>query len=151
MVAKVSQVADRWPAFAASAVDHGIQSSLSLPLTVRAEIVGALNMYSPTPDAFDPHSVDLAQRFAEQAAVAISNADVYWRTYALTQHLEVALENRDRIGQAKGVLIATNRITADAAFDKLRRTSQNLNIKLREVADYVVRTGQLPESAEDCP
>jgi GAF domain-containing protein len=150
VVGKVSQTADRWPAFAASAANHGIQSSLSLPLTVRDEIVGALNMYSSTPEAFDAQSVDLGQRFAQQAAVAISNADVYWRTFALTQNLETALENRDRIGQAKGILIATNKITGDAAFDILRRTSQNLNVKLREVADYVVRTGQLPESAEDC-
>ena len=150
VVAKVAEVADRWPGFAASAAHHGIHSSLSLPLAVRGSVVGALNLYSSAPDAFDPRSVDLGQRFAQQAAVAISNADVYWRTFALTQNLEAALENRDRIGQAKGVLIATHKITGDAAFDTLRRTSQNLNVKLRDIADYVVRTGQLPESAADC-
>jgi len=88
--------------------------------------------------------VELAHLFAQQAAVALANAEVYWRTHQLTQNLEAALETRDRIGQAKGILIASHKITSDDAFDLLRRSSQNLNRKLRDIADHVIHTGQLP-------
>lgn len=83
--------------------------------------------------------------FAQQAAVAVTNAEIYWRTYNLTQNLEAALEARDRIGQAKGILINAHKITGDDAFDLLRRSSQSLNRKLRDVAEDVVRNGQLPD------
>lgn len=139
----------RWPKFAAQAAELGIHSSLSLPLAVRNTPVGALNLYASTPVAFDAASIALAHAFADQAAVALANAEVYWRTYALTQNLEAALENRDRIGQAKGILIATRLITGSEAFDALRRCSQQLNVKLRDIADYVVRTGELPTKATD--
>lgn len=89
------------------------------------------------------------RRSPRKPRVAIANAEVYWRTYELTQNLEIALENRDRIGQAKGILIATAHISGDEAFDVLRRTSQNLNVKLRQIADHVVWTGQLPTGADD--
>jgi GAF domain-containing protein len=137
----------RWPALAARAAEHGIQSSLSMPLVVGGKQVGALNLYSKTTARFADESVALAGMFARQAAVALSNAEVYWRTYKLTQNLEAALENRDRIGQAKGILIATRKIDGEEAFDLLRKTSQNKNIKLRDIADYVVRTGELPDGA----
>src|SRR4051794_17679213 len=141
---KIATESDRWPAFAAQAAKEGIESSLSLPLTVRDKPVGALNLYASEAVAFSPESVEVAQAFAKQAAVAISNAEVYWRTFELTQNLELALENRDRIGQAKGILIAKTQVTADEAFEVLRTTSQNLNMKLRDVADHVVWTGALP-------
>ncbi|MGO9875830.1 MAG: GAF and ANTAR domain-containing protein [Acidimicrobiia bacterium] len=137
----------RWPDFATQAAQHGIHSSLSLPLVVNGQIMGALNLYGTSPAPFSDDNVDLAGTFARQAAVAIANAEVYWRTYALTQNLEAALDNRDRIGQAKGILIATYRITSDDAFDLLRRASQNLNLKLRDVADHVIHTGELPDDA----
>lgn len=134
----------QWPKFAAQAAAHGIQSSLSLPLIVRGGTVGALNLYSRSLAPFTGDHVELARTFAQQAAVALANAEVFWRTHELTQNLEAALENRDRIGQAKGILMASRKISGDDAFDALRNASQNLNVKLRDVADHVVRTGQLP-------
>ncbi len=134
---------DRWPAFAASAQERGVLSSLSVPLVVAGEGRGAFNLYSRKPAAFDADDHELSQLFAEQGAVAISNAAVYWRTYELTQNLQLALENRDVIGQAKGILMARRGLTADAAFDELRRASQRRNVKLREIADSVAFTGDL--------
>ncbi len=104
-----------------------------------------MNLYASHPLTFSDGTVHLARLFAEQAALAVTNADVYWRTYALTENLTIALENRERIGQAKGVLATRLGITMDEAFEQLRRASQNLNIKLRELADYVAETGALPE------
>lgn len=134
----------RWPNFAIQAQDAGIMSSLSLPLVVAGEGCGAFNLYARNPGAFSEDDRKHGMLFAEQGAVAIANSAVYWRTYEMTQDLQAALENRDVIGQAKGILMATRGLTADAAFDELRRVSQRRNIKLRQVADLVAFTGELP-------
>ncbi|MEY2454727.1 MAG: hypothetical protein QOD92_4301 [Acidimicrobiaceae bacterium] len=134
----------RWPAFSAAAQEQGVQSALSLPLVHRGEGKGAFNLYALEPDGFSQEDRDHGSLFAEQAAVAVANAEVYWRTYDLTQNLQVALENRDVIGQAKGILMTRHGLTADEAFDELRRASQRRNVKLREIADAVARTGELP-------
>lgn len=136
---------DRWPAFVGAADDHGIVTSMSVPLLIRDTNMGVLNIYATKPGAFTEAVRELASLYAEQAAVAIANAEVYWRTYALTKNLQVALETRDIIGQAKGILMWQHRISADEAFDRLRHCSQRLNIKLRDVADHVVFAGSLPE------
>ncbi|MDQ1380158.1 MAG: hypothetical protein QOJ71_877, partial [Actinomycetota bacterium] len=148
-VVRVERIADagaRWPKFVAAAAEAGIVSSLSLPLLLRSEVVGALNLYASQHLSLTDTSVHLAQLFAEQAALAVTNAEIYWKTYTLTQNLTLALENRERIGQAKGILATRLGITMDDAFDQLRRASQNLNIKLRDIADHVVETGDLPGS-----
>lgn len=140
----IATESSRWPAYAARAAALDIRSSLALPLTVRGSTLGALNLYSTTDAAFTDQNVELARAYARQAAVALANAEVYWRTYALTQNLEAALESRDKIGQAKGILMAAHHLTEDGAFDLLRHASQHLNLRLRDVADHVVRTGDLP-------
>jgi GAF domain-containing protein len=137
-----------WVEFEQAAAQAGIKSSLAVPLLVGERAIGALNLYSADPDGFGQEQVDLATLFGQQAAVAVANAEIYWRTYALTENLRQALENRDVIGQAKGVLMAQQRITADAAFDRLRRASQTLNRKLADIAAHVVRTGELPTTTD---
>ncbi len=82
-----------------------------------------------------------SEAFASQAAVAVANADAYHQARELSGHLEEALKSRDVIGQAKGIIMERERVTADQAFDMLRKVSQARNVKLREVADLVVLTG----------
>ena len=144
-IAAIADQSEHWPHFTEAAAQHGIVSSLSLPLRLDGETVGAMNLYSSTPLELRDATVDLARLFAEQAAVAVSNADVYWKTYALTQNLTAALDNRELIGEAKGIIATTDKITLDEAFDQLRRSSQRLNMKLRDVAQHVADTGELPD------
>jgi GAF domain-containing protein len=134
----------RWPAFGRAALSHGIRSSLSLPLIVRGETLGALNLYSRNVAGFDDTDEELGGLFAAQAAVSVANAQLYWSTYDLTEQLRAALVARDLIGQAKGILMTRLGVTADDAFDLLRAASQRLDIKLRDVADIVALTGELP-------
>ena len=134
----------RWPAFGQAALSRGIRSSLSLPLIVRGERLGALNLYSRSLAGFDDADEELGSLFAAQAAVAVANAQLYWSTYDLTLQLRAALVTRDLIGQAKGILMTRRGVTSDEAFDLLRVASQRLNIKLKEVADHVALTGELP-------
>lgn len=139
----IPQSADRWPEFTAAAEQIGIRSVLAVPLIVSDRPVGALNLFSRTADHYDGTAEETAVLFSEQAAVACANAEVYWRTYSLTAHLREALESRDVIGQAKGILMARRGCTADVAFEALRKVSQHRNIKLREIAEQVVYLGDL--------
>ena len=107
--------------------------------------LGALNLYSKSSTGYDEAAEETALLFSQQAAVACANAEVYWRTYTLTEHLREALESRDVIGQAKGILMARRSCTGEAAFEMLRQASQHRNIKLRDIADQVVYLGDLED------
>lgn len=139
--------ADRWPEFTEAAHNAGIRSVLSVPLVASDRPLGALNLYSRSEAGYDENDEETAVLFSEQAAVACANAEVYWRTYSLTEHLREALESRDVIGQAKGILMVRRGCTPDVAFEALRKVSQHRNIKLRDIAEQVVYLGDL----EDAP
>ena len=133
----------RWVEFSQRAVDAtGVRSVLSLRLFAERDTMGALNLYSRSPNAFDEEAQAIGVVFAAHAAVALSSS----RREA---NLERALESRDVIGQAKGILIAQRQMTADEAFEALRHAARNLNLKLRDVADRVVYTGELPTGVDE--
>jgi GAF domain-containing protein len=134
-----------WPEFAAEAEKRSVRSVLSVPLVASDRPLGALNLYSKTAESYSEADEETALLFSEQAAVACANAEVYWRTYALTEHLREALESRDVIGQAKGILMARRGCTPDAAFEALRGVSQHRNVKLRQIAEQVVYLGDLDD------
>ncbi len=90
----------RWPEFNAAARGAGVESVLAVPLTVGRSAVGALNLFSKATSGFTQADEETAGLFSEQAAVACANAEVYWRTYSLTENLREALESRVVIGQA---------------------------------------------------
>jgi GAF domain-containing protein len=141
----ISHSTAHWPEFTAAAAEAGIRSVLAVPLVASGRPLGALNLYSKTAESYDEGDEETAVLFSEQAAVACANAEVYWRTYSLTEHLREALESRDVIGQAKGILMARRKCTPDAAFEALRKVSQHRNIKLRQIAEQVVYLGDLEE------
>lgn len=120
-----------WPRFTAAAADRGVCSMLSLRLFVRQETLGALNLYAPEPDAFSADTEILADLIAQHAAIALAGA-------TNEHHLNAALTNRDIIGQAKGILMQRNGVTAQQAFDLLVRTSQDTNLKVTDVARWLV-------------
>jgi len=128
----------RWPAWSARSREQGICSSLSIGLPVEQTVTGALNIYSTKPDAFDDDAVALAQTFAGYAAVALANAHLYDTTATLAQHLQVAMESRAVIEQAKGIIMGERRCTSDEAFRILTKLSQDSNRKLRDVAAALV-------------
>jgi GAF domain-containing protein len=127
-----------WPPFSEAASAHGIGSSLSVPLSARHEGVGALNFYSRSPGAFADDDVHLALQFASQAAIVLANAQAYWDAHQLSQDMVQAMKSRATIEQAKGILMAAQRCSADEAFEVLTRASQRENRKLREIAEEIV-------------
>ncbi|HEU5392932.1 MAG TPA: GAF and ANTAR domain-containing protein [Streptosporangiaceae bacterium] len=129
----------RWPTFAQSAAAAGIKSTLSVPLVVGGDGLGALNIYSREENSFAEAEVALAATFASYASVALANARVYWRTQRLASQLEEALSSRGVIEQAKGIIIARQGCSADEAFQVLVRLSQHRRVKLRDVAAELVQ------------
>jgi hypothetical protein len=123
----------RWPEFAAAAVDHGIQSSLSMPVVAADDGVGALNFYDHRPSHFDAGKRSLAELFAGQCSITA----LYWHHVNQSSGLRKAMESRQTIEQAKGVLMATTGCSAEEAFDLLRQQSQMENRKLREIAQEI--------------
>ena len=132
----------RWPKFSGPAVARtGVRSVLAYRLFSDQDTLGALNLYSREPDAFDAESVGVGSILTAHAALAFARA----RERAQISGLEQAVASNRAIGMAIGILMAIERIGQDEAFDLLRTVSQRTNRKLREIADDVVHTGQLPE------
>lgn len=136
---------DRWPVFRDAATSRGLHASQSHPLFLEERVLGSVNLYSQKPGTFNEDTVMVGNLFAGQVAIALSNTQTALEFRSLTDQLREGMITRDVIGQAKGVLMAQHRITADAAFELLREASQRLNRKLREIAEEVAGTGEIPE------
>lgn len=147
----------RWPQFSAAVTSLGVRSMLSFQLYTgaetssgpvrrgsgasggsnRIEVIGALNIYAGSAAAFTDESVHNGTLLAAHAAVAAAAADT-------TNNLRIALQSRDMIGQAKGILMERFKLTPEQAFDLLITASQNTNRKLRDLAEHLSATGELP-------
>jgi GAF domain-containing protein len=140
----------RWPHFAARAEPSGIRSVLALPVS-KNNSLGALNLYARTPIAFGVVDRGKAVILASLAGLALAAAHSHEQDGMTEENFRAALSTREMIGQAEGILMERERISADHAFDILRRASQHLNIKLREVAQTLVDTGESPDTGPPRP
>ncbi|MFD4668665.1 ANTAR domain-containing protein [Lentzea sp. NPDC058450] len=137
----VREHSDLWPEFVDAATAHGVRAYLSIPVVLTsadqrddAEHVGSLNLYSLTPDAFDPFDEGLMRLFSTAACAIIADARKRQHSQEQVHHLEQALVSRAVIEQAKGVLMAVHGCTEQEAFTMLVERSQHENVKLRDVA-----------------
>ena len=122
--------AEHWPRFAPRAVDAGYRALLSTQLSANGGPRAALNLYSAQPNPFDEHSRTVAGLFGVQAALLLYGADQ-------AAHLQKAVDSRDLIGQAKGILMERFGMDDEGAFQMLVRTSQDTNLKLTAVARWL--------------
>jgi GAF domain-containing protein len=135
----LSEMGERYPEFMEAAKVHGVQSTLSLPLIVGDDGIGALNLYARTANGFSEDDEEVGVELAAAAAIVLANASAYWQAAQLSEQLAEAMKSRAVIEQAKGMLMAQSpQLTPDAAFDLLRRASQRENLKLREIAQRIV-------------
>lgn len=129
---------DRWRAFSAMAIEEGMHGVLSIPFRPMGEPIGTLNIYSMRAEAFTESDVETASMFAEQAAIVIANSVAYATVEQRNGQLREAVESRELIGQAKGVLMEREKCSSEEAFQILKQVSQRTNRKLRLVAQDVL-------------
>ncbi|MGW7336826.1 GAF and ANTAR domain-containing protein [Streptomyces sp. NPDC054808] len=127
----------RWPPYTEYALATGVRCVLALPLAVEGETGAALNLYGVEPDSL-ALGLDAARAFAERAADAVNEALRIERERASAPDVRTALLSRSVIDQAVGMLMARERIDAARAMDRLRRVSQDRNVKLRDLCAQVV-------------
>lgn len=123
----------RWPRYSAAVVKIGVLSALSLKLYTADRTAGALNLFGFRPNAFDGEAETTGSVLAAHAAAAILAS-------RQGEQLNSALSTRDRIGQAKGIIMERYGVGDVQAFDMLRRLSQEANVKLIDVAQRVIDT-----------
>src|SRR5206468_5526714 len=129
--------------------EHGVFSTLSMPLVNGDDSIGALNLYARVAEGFNDDDESLASDLAGAAAAVLANVSAYWTAFDLSQNLSEAMKSRAVIEQAKGMLMAhVAELTADGAFDLLRKASQRENVKLRKIAQRIVEP-QPPSGAEE--
>jgi GAF domain-containing protein len=138
-------VSDRWPAFAAAVADAGgFRSVHALPLRLRGESIGAMNLFHRNPGPLPESDLALGQALADVATIGILQERTIRRSEILTEQLQTALNSRVVVEQAKGVLAQHYGVDMDAAFDRLRRYSRGRNLRLAEVARQLASGGLNP-------
>lgn len=132
--------AERWPRFASYAVEAGYRALLSIQLSTEGGPRAALNLYAQRPDSFDEHSRVLAGLFGVQAALLLYGSNE-------AAQLQRAVDSRDLIGQAKGILMERFTVDDEAAFGMLVRSSQDTNLKVTAVAEWLTHHSREPGGA----
>jgi hypothetical protein len=146
---RLAEIADTatdedWPDFSAVAAAAGVLGVRSAPLPVHELVSGGLNVYTRGAAGFEEPTRALVERFAAYAVVPVSNMYLYESVVERAANLQAALDSRAVIDQAKGILMERFKLTADQAFEALARASMQTNRKVREVAQRLVETGELP-------
>lgn len=138
----------RWPHFAQECREEGMRSLLALPLVSGSECVGALNLYAWAPHAFDGFDAALVRVAASRCADALVAVTALDGARRLAGQLEQAMASRAVIEQAKGVIMAMRGVPEHEAFEVLRKTSQDRNVKVRVLAQQIVTGVSAPAGAE---
>jgi GAF domain-containing protein len=128
----------RWPEYRARALQLGVRSMLSYRLYAKGQTFGALDFYSKRPHAYSSFSKVIGQVFASHAGVALKGA-------INEVGLKRAIATRDMIGQAKGIIIERLGLSGGEAFAMLTTISQRQNRPLRDIAQQIVTTGEIPQ------
>jgi GAF domain-containing protein len=138
----------RWPEFATRAIDDGFRSVIAIPLRLRSERIGALNLFRRAPGAMTDSDLLVAQALADVATIGILHQRVLTRGALVNSQLQTALNSRILIEQAKGVLAERLGLDMNQAFIRLRAMARSHNRHLSDTARAVIEnpSGAFPSS-----
>jgi hypothetical protein len=128
---------ERWPQFAPQAIAGGFRSANALPLRLRSQVVGSLNLFHAGTGGLGEPELRVAQALADAATIGILHQQLIRRGEIVTGQLQLALNSRVVIEQAKGVLAERLQISADDAFEVLRGAARSRNRLLSDLAREV--------------
>ncbi|WP_329261029.1 GAF and ANTAR domain-containing protein [Actinoallomurus sp. NBC_01490] len=134
-IADTRAAAPGWPRYAPCAEKLGIRSILGFKLFTGEETLGALNLYSTQPRAFTARSEETGWLLASHSAVALASA----RSEA---HLQAEIPVRQGVGEAIGMLMERHGLSEDEAFAALAKAAREQNIKVSQVARYVIEAAR---------
>ncbi|MGX7826621.1 ANTAR domain-containing protein [Actinokineospora sp. 24-640] len=128
----------RWPAFSAQLARRGYRSALALPIPTQRSTAAVLTLYSRSPHQFDETAYDIVLLLTLHAGVVFDNAQLFHDSRSLVDQLNTALDTRQTIGQAQGLLMRVYQCDVESSFRLLKGASQNTNSKLRQVASTLI-------------
>jgi len=143
---RTEQAAARWPRFAAAAQAAGFAGVHAIPMRLRDEVIGTLNLFSIAPGGLDPAVARAARALVDVATIGILQERAVHQQELVASQLQVALNSRVVIEQAKGILAERLKMTPDEAFLMLRRYARNHNHPLTQLAGDVIH-GTAPIAA----
>jgi transcriptional regulator with GAF, ATPase, and Fis domain len=142
--------AGRWPRFTVAATEVGFAAVHALPMRLRTDVIGALNLFTTEPGELDGDKLRVGQALADIATVGLLQQRAIQRRDVLTEQLQTALNSRVLIEQAKGLLSERLRVSVSDAFTILRDSARSRNRRLSELAQAIVDgTEQIPAPALD--
>jgi GAF domain-containing protein len=136
---RTAHAAARWPRFTAAAGEAGFAGVHAIPMRLRDQTIGTMNLFRRTADGLDPVVAQAAQALVDVATIGILQERAIQQQGLLASQLQVALNSRVTIEQAKGILAERLQVTPDEAFAMLRRYSRNHNYPLTRLAGDVIR------------
>ncbi len=137
-VEDVTELSRQWPAYAERVQHAGLRSVLGTPMNAYGRTIGVINIYRQGDAPWSPADIEAAEVIASVGAGYIVHASEMQAQHDLTEQLQAAIDTRDVIGQAKGIIMHREAVTDREAFEILRTTSQQSNRKLRDVARLVI-------------
>jgi transcriptional regulator with GAF, ATPase, and Fis domain len=144
--ADLDQEPQRWPRFTVAAREQGFSAVHAVPMRLREQVVGALNLFRTSPGAIPEDAVELAQSFANVATISILQVRALRHSEMVAEQLQNALNSRIIIEQAKGILAERLEMDVADAFSLMRTYARNSNQLLSDIADQVI--SRSPEVAE---
>jgi len=134
----LSRFTKRWPHFVVAAMAVGITNAYAVPLRLRDQTIGALNIFQASGTPFSPHDLQVARVMADMAAIGIINHWSIRQGEVLAEQLQSALDSRVIIEQAKGVVAERQGVSMGEAFEYLRRSARSSHRPIADVATEMV-------------
>jgi hypothetical protein len=135
---RLDEAEDRWPRFAPQAREAGFQMVHALPLRLRTDVIGAMNIFSPEVSELSPEDVNLTQALADAATIGILQERAVKHGTDLAGQLQGALNSRVVIEQAKGIVAERRQVDMDEAFALLRSYARSHREQLSDVARSII-------------
>ncbi len=138
LVATDLDASSRWPLVGAAAASRGFRSAVAVPMRLRGDVIGVLNLFRADPDQIEPDDVRLARAFADMATIGILHERAVRESRVLADQLQGALHSRVVVEQAKGMLAERGQLPVDESFRLLRAYARSHNLRLRALAADLV-------------